>query len=747
MRVAAVGGAIFNNEGIVTVTGSTFTNNSANGGGAIGIYYDVSPKLQSGATPLEIIRDTFFNNSTPGGPGGAVEIGVDSGNPTVVTDSTFVNNSAQCTECGWAIDALSPLILANDILEGNGENDLAVSGGEKTFPPRYADPANCKDVELCNAGGNLVGYYSYDGQYEPFFIAVEPVAMQLTPLGGYGGPTPTMIPLPGSPAICAGTATPGGYLTLTATDQRGDPRTNTSYSGYSSSSPCVDAGAVQTNYSMAFSTDPEPLSGASEIDAETPFEAAVTLDESGVPFGSTVTPPADAPSVTIPLELTGGGTLTGGSAGTAADGVASYSLLRVSEAGSDDTLTANLTMNTRVKPVPMLSAESASFSVEQATPVLAALTSPAAGSTLSGTSATTFTWTAGTAVSAYWLKLGTTGPGSSDLYASPRLTGFSTTAGPFPSNGGTIYATLYSVINGLWQPANYTFVESGTPVPAVLTSPTSGDTLSSTTATTFTWTTGIQVSAYWLRLGTAGPGSSDLYASGRMTGISTTAGPFPSYGRTIYATLYSVIKGVWQPVYSTFIEQATPVPAVLTSPTSGSRLSSTSATTFTWTAGTGVGANWLTLGTTGPGSSNLYASGRMTGFSTTAGPFPANGGMIYATLYSVINGVWEAENSTFVESGTAAPATMASPASGSTLSSTASTTFTWTTGTGVSAYWLRLGTTGPGSSDLYESGRTLTLTDTVGPLPGNGKKIYATLYSVIDGVWRATSSTYTESGP
>ena len=557
-----------------------------------------------------------------------------------MSSSTFAANVPGDLGGGAIIVAGGSLTLANSILEDNGNRDLDdLMEGAASFPPPGESCGN-----ICNGGGDLLGYYNDS--------AVNPLPTVLAALGNYGGPTPTMIPLPGSPAICAGTAVSGGGLTLPASDQRGDPRTNTSYSGYSSSSPCVDSGAVQTNYSMAFSTDPEPLSGASEIDAETPFEAAVTLDESGVPFGSTVTPSADAPSVTIPLALTGNGTLTGGSAGTAADGVASYSLLRVSEAGSDDTLTANLTMNIRVKPVPTLSAESASFSVEQATPVLAALTSPAAGSTLSSTSATTFTWTAGTEVSAYWLFLGSTGPGTSDLYASPRLTGFSTTAGPFPSSGGTIYATLISVINGAWQPAYYTFLEPGTPAKATVTSPAAGSILSSTTATTFTWTTGTGVSAYW-----------------------------------------------------------------------------------------------LTLGTTGTGSSDLYASPRLTGLSTTAGPFPANGGMIYATLYSVINGVWQAENYTFVESGTAAPATMASPASGSTLSSTASTTFTWTTGTGVSAYWLRLGTTGPGSFDLYESGRMLTLTDTVGPLPANGKKIYATLYSVIDGVWRATTSTYTESGP
>src|ERR1700744_6038441 len=60
----------------------------------------------------------------------------------------------------------------------------------------------------------------------------------LARLGNYGGPTPTMPPLPGSPAICAA----GGAYTQQ--DQRGFPRP-AKYSG----TVCYDSGAVQTDYS------------------------------------------------------------------------------------------------------------------------------------------------------------------------------------------------------------------------------------------------------------------------------------------------------------------------------------------------------------------------------------------------------------------------------------------------------------------------------------------------------------------
>jgi hypothetical protein len=94
-------------------------------------------------------------------------------------------------------------------------------------------------------------------------------------------------------------------------------------------------------------------------------------------------------------------------------------------------------------------------------PVPAVLLSPKPGSTLTGTSAT-FTWSAGGGVSAYELRLGTTGIGSSNVYNSA---GASTTAlttrlvSNIPTTSQTLYARLYSYINGAWQYNDYTYKE------------------------------------------------------------------------------------------------------------------------------------------------------------------------------------------------------------------------------------------------------------------------------------------------
>lgn len=180
---------------------------------------------------------------------------------------------------------------------------------------------------------------------------------KLAPLANYGGPTQTMLPMPGSAAICAGStaqAVDGQGNPLT-TDQRGFARTNTIYTG----SSCVDAGAVQTNYSLAFTTEPKPIAPATVILPNQYFQAAVTLDESGSPFS--------AQAVTIPLALTAGnGALYVGSLPTTSNGVATYSMLQVSAPGTDDVLTAHLMLNGALTPAPEIMASTV-FDVEQPT--------------------------------------------------------------------------------------------------------------------------------------------------------------------------------------------------------------------------------------------------------------------------------------------------------------------------------------------------------------------------------------------
>jgi streptogramin lyase len=379
----------------------------------------------------------------------------------------------------------------------------------------------------------------------------------------------------------------------------------------------------------------------------------------------------------------------------------------------------------------------ANYTFTEATAAPAALTSPT-GTTLSGSSVP-FAWTTGSLVTEYELWVGTTGVSSSNIYNSHWTTATSATVNNIPTNGGTVFVRLYSLINGAWQSADYTFIESGgPPVAAALTSPT-GTTLTGSSQT-FTWSTGAGVTRYQLHVGTTSPGTYDIYDSDSTTATSASVNNIPTNGGTLYVSLCSEINGVWQYAAYTFLESGgPPVPAALTSPT-GTTISSSSVS-FAWTAGVGVSDYELWVGTTGPGSSNLYNSHWTSATSVTVSSIPTSGGTVFVRLYSLIDGAWQFTDYTFVESGTAAPATLTLP-TGPTLSGS-SVPFAWTTGTGVTRYVLEVGTAGIGSKNIYDSGSTTATSATVNNIPASGETVYVELSSEIDGVWQYVAYTFT----
>jgi hypothetical protein len=282
-----------------------------------------------------------------------------------------------------------------------------------------------------------------------------------------------------------------------------------------------------------------------------------------------------------------------------------------------------------------------------------------------------------------------------------------------------------------------------TPGRAVLLTPTPGSILPGST-TTFTWNNGGLTQRYELRVGTTGVGSYNLYGYGiQSSNLSATVTNLPVTGVTVYVRLMTIINGVAQYYDYTFIANGTPSPSVLTLPVNNSTFTSTTAT-FTWTRGNGVTRNELRIGTTGVGSSNIYGYGiAQTGGTVTVSGLPSTGVKVYVQLLSVINGVSQSSNYTFTSFGATAPAVLTSPVNNSTFTST-SVTFNWTPGTGVTRYELRIGTTGPGSRNVYGYGISQTGgTVTVNGLPTGKVKIYVQLLSVINGVILTNNYTFT----
>jgi CSLREA domain-containing protein len=326
------GGGGISNVGNMTLTDSTVSGNAANTNGTNqgfaggGIYNEGT---------LTVTNSTVYGNtSVSNGAGIFSDAGV-----VAVTDSTVYGNTSSAGN-GGGIYSTAQLTLAGNIVAKNTALASADESGAYT-----------------DGGGNLIGTAGID----------------LSPLGSYGGPTQTLVPLPGSPAICA--ISPSA---ATGTDQRGEPRTTT----YGATT-CQDAGAVETNYSLKFTQQPTTVVQNATMSPS----PTVELLESGTAFAD------GTDTVTIPIALTtGAGPLTGGSASTSATtGVAAYVSLSIATPGTGDVLTASLTLNGASTPATKISLASNPFDVTPAVTHLAFGTPPAATVTAGGNAGSAIT--------------------------------------------------------------------------------------------------------------------------------------------------------------------------------------------------------------------------------------------------------------------------------------------------------------------------------------------------------------------
>jgi Lactonase, 7-bladed beta-propeller len=374
------------------------------------------------------------------------------------------------------------------------------------------------------------------------------------------------------------------------------------------------------------------------------------------------------------------------------------------------------------------------------------LYNPAPGSTLTGSSAT-FEWYGFAGATAYWVDIGSAA-GGNNYYSSGNLGNvYATTVTTLPTNGSTVYVTLYDLVNGSWVSNAYTYTAFNAAGGAgVLTTPTPGSTLTGSSAT-FGWTAGSGATGYWLDIGSSA-GGNNYYSSGNLGNVlTTTANGLPTNGSTLYVTLYSLISGSWTPnAYTYTASSLAAAQGVLTTPPPNSTLTS-STVTFDWTAGSpGPYSYWLDVGSSA-GGNNYYSSGNLGNVTTTTvSGLPTNGSTLYVTLYTLISGSWVGNAYTYTAlNSSSGLAAMQTPTPGSTLSGTTAT-FTWSSDSSATAYWVDIGSSA-GGNDIYSSGNLGTaLTTTVYTLPANGNTIYVSLYSYVGGQWLNNPVTYT-SGP
>ncbi len=377
--------------------------------------------------------------------------------------------------------------------------------------------------------------------------------------------------------------------------------------------------------------------------------------------------------------------------------------------------------------------------------ISAVMINPIPGTTFTGSSVT-FNWVAGSGSSAYWIDVGSTS-GGNNYFQSGNLGGALTaTVNNLPTDGSTVYVTLWSLVGGNWVYNEYTYTAyNNASIKGVITTPTPGSTLSGSSVT-FSWTAGSQSTAYWIDAGNV-QGGNQYFQSGNIGNVTSyNVTGLPTDGSTVYMTLYSLVNGQW--VYNQYTYTAYGASSgtgVLTTPTPGSTLTG-STVTFVWTAGNNSSAYWMDIGNVA-GGNQYYQSGNLGDVTTvTVNGLPTDGSTVYVTLYSLVGGQWIANAYTYTAftSGSGL-AVMQTPIPGTTLSGNVQT-FTWSAGNGAISYWMDIGTT-VGGNDIYQSGSLgNVLTTTVNSLPANGSQIYVTLYSLIGGNWMSNAYTYI-SGP
>jgi hypothetical protein len=334
-----LGGAIYVGGGAVTLNNSTLSDNTAQGGnggngegsaGYGGNGWGGAIYVNGGASAT-LINSTLSGNKAQGGAGGhsiSPHGGVQGGNQgsgeggglfsdgtVTLTNVTLSGNSAVgALGNGGGLFSDGTLTLTNATVSGNSAGsggglfngdhgtltltNVTVSGNTAQGAGGVANGESrllSGTVTLTNSivAGNTSGPFSSNisGDYSASHSLVGGDPM-LAPLGDYGGPTQTMAPLPGSPAIDAGDSTAPG---LPNTDQRGFARI---------SGAAVDIGACEV---QAISLSPTTLPDGA-YDAA--YSQAITATEAGYQGPYTFSLTAGALPAGLSLDGTDG-TLSG----------------------------------------------------------------------------------------------------------------------------------------------------------------------------------------------------------------------------------------------------------------------------------------------------------------------------------------------------------------------------------------------------------------------------------------------------
>jgi hypothetical protein len=227
-RTFDIGGGGIRNDGTMTIDHSTVNSNPGGIYNSAQLLMSYTTVSRNGSCPepgglwnggtATVRFSTFALNSSCNSSGG----GISNGGSITIVGSTIVDNTAD--EGGGGLLNGGTATIAATIIAGNEDTS--------------GDSSDCVGT-IVSQGYNLIGFdvdmatgsaCVVTGGPNDQIGSSSPIDAMLKPLGNYGGPTQTILPRPGSPAVNAvptGTTTTVGTALCPAsgtTDQRGIQR-------------------------------------------------------------------------------------------------------------------------------------------------------------------------------------------------------------------------------------------------------------------------------------------------------------------------------------------------------------------------------------------------------------------------------------------------------------------------------------------------------------------------------------------
>jgi Fibronectin type III domain len=341
------------------------------------------------------------------------------------------------------------------------------------------------------------------------------------------------------------------------------------------------------------------------------------------------------------------------------------------------------------------------------------------------TSADVFRWEAVAHAQSYYFQVGSRA-GGRDIIDSGETTRTWWTTQSLPA-GRRLYARISTKIAGNWYANEIEFVSAPK---SVLVYPY--NTASDTSAyETFVWTGVSDAQAYHLYVGTS-PGAGDIVDTGETKTTSFQVNGLQP-GQTLYARVYTLLKGQWEVDSITF---TTSLSARFTKPLAGD--GSDLGQGIQWTTILGADSYYLRVGSA-PGLKDFLDSGEVVRNDYETPSLPA-GKEVFARVYTKYGGQWRQRDASMTLAGAALTSPSPDVLSGTAKVDPLGQLFTWTTISNAESYYLYIGTE-PGSKNVLDTGEIQGTSYLVKNLPV-GQRIYVSIWTKASGVWNGTSSTF-----